>query len=318
MAKQQAFQPEPDSTWSTIGREIYKHKRIPARMISGGDRALWDRALADDTRFKLALIGSGNTVLDIDDSRHTVLAPAALFLPHKRAVRLPAPARDGARDTLILFHPSYIYDTLGFEQEALRRDPATFYDGYLLARFTADRSPSARTVLLDPGQSRYIEHAVQAMRHELEIQPDEYWPCRGRSFLLEILIACTRIAESQSQAAPAADGHDPELAPVLNFLVSRLHEKLTVDRIAREFNTNRTTLQERVRRATGLPVTQYLIRLRVQTAAVLLRNTSLSIGEIMERTGFSDESHFSRSFKKHADRSPSGYREEFLVPGYIK
>ncbi len=324
MAKRAPAKAEKISPWSTVGVEKHKDKRVPARVLTGEDRGLWEKALADEFRFKLAILTSGNTVLTAGGRQSAVIAPAAVFLPHRSAVRLPL-KECGASDKLILFHPCYIYGRLGFEDWAAGpNDPAAFQDGYLLSRFFADSSPADRIVILEPSQARYMAMAADRMRSELQGQPDWFWPCRARSYLLEILIACARLAETQSGPEPAsaaagsAAGTDPDLSPVLNFLVSRLDEKLSVERIAREFNTNRTTLQDRIRRSTGLSVAQYVIRLRVQTAAVLLRNTSLSIGEIMERTGFNDTTHFSRSFRKFTDRSPSRYREAFVVPDYIK
>lgn len=307
------------SPWSTVGEVKFKGKRIPARVLTGGDGGLWNDALADESRFKLVIVASGNTVLEADGRQCAVISPAAVFLPHRHAIRLPLPS-GAAEDKLILFHPCYIFDTLGFEDRAVppRDDPAAFQDGYLLPRFFAATPLAERVIILEPGQARHIMTAADRMKAQLEGQPDSYWPCRARSYLLEILIACTRLAEAGARQGISMDGLSPELAPIFSFLVSHIGEKLTVDRIAREFSTNRTSLQEKVRRITGLPVTQYVIRLRVQTAAVLLRNTSLTIAEIMERTGFNDESHFSRSFKKYADRPPAEYREAFVVPSYVK
>lgn len=44
-------------------------------------------------------------------------------------------------------------------------------------------------------------------------------------------------------------------------------------------------------------------------AATLLRDISLTINEICERTGFNDISYFSKSFKKVIQLTPSEYRK---------
>jgi AraC-like DNA-binding protein len=48
-------------------------------------------------------------------------------------------------------------------------------------------------------------------------------------------------------------------------------------------------------------------------AAAFLRDTELSVNEICERTGFSDISYFSRSFKKEVRYTPSEYRRSCLT-----
>lgn len=53
---------------------------------------------------------------------------------------------------------------------------------------------------------------------------------------------------------------------------------------------------------------QYLKAIRMREAAILLRNTFLSVKEIMNRVGISNESHFVHEFKKVHGLAPSKYR----------
>ena len=53
---------------------------------------------------------------------------------------------------------------------------------------------------------------------------------------------------------------------------------------------------------------QYLKAIRMREAAMLLRTTFLSVKEIMNRVGISNESHFVHEFKKVYGLAPSKYR----------
>lgn len=53
---------------------------------------------------------------------------------------------------------------------------------------------------------------------------------------------------------------------------------------------------------------QYLKAIRMREAATLLRTTFLSVKEIMNRVGISNESHFVHEFKKAHGLAPSKYR----------
>jgi AraC-like DNA-binding protein len=54
----------------------------------------------------------------------------------------------------------------------------------------------------------------------------------------------------------------------------------------------------------------YIRKLRIERATQLLRDTDHSLGEIAYLTGFSDQSHFNRIFKKHTGQNPSKFRKK--------
>lgn len=63
---------------------------------------------------------------------------------------------------------------------------------------------------------------------------------------------------------------------------------------------------------TGETFGAYLAQMRVQKATVLLRDPSLKMYEVAERTGFSSQHYFSSSFKKLLGISPVEYRKNIL------
>lgn len=54
---------------------------------------------------------------------------------------------------------------------------------------------------------------------------------------------------------------------------------------------------------------EYIRKQRIEKAIELMRSSSRSLTEIAYLTGFSDQSHFTRIFKKHTGQSPSGYKK---------
>ena len=61
----------------------------------------------------------------------------------------------------------------------------------------------------------------------------------------------------------------------------------------------------------GISPGQYLLNIRLSKAEEMLDCTDLSINEICNMTGFSDQNYFSRVFKKHTKLTPSQYRHKF-------
>ena len=55
---------------------------------------------------------------------------------------------------------------------------------------------------------------------------------------------------------------------------------------------------------------EYIRKQRIEKARELMENTSYSLTEIVYLTGFSDQSHFTRIFKKHTGQNPSDFRKK--------
>ena len=60
----------------------------------------------------------------------------------------------------------------------------------------------------------------------------------------------------------------------------------------------------------------YLCRGRVETSAKLLRESTLTVKEVFERSGFQSFSAFSEAFKKHTGATPLQYRKRLTKGSY--
>lgn len=56
----------------------------------------------------------------------------------------------------------------------------------------------------------------------------------------------------------------------------------------------------------------YIRKLRIEKAITLIESTDYALSEIAYLTGFSDQSHFNRIFKKQTGQNPSTYRKSIL------
>jgi AraC family L-rhamnose operon regulatory protein RhaS len=130
--------------------------------------------------------------------------------------------------------------------------------------------------------------------------------------MLELLILTTKLFESRQNLLLEDPPYITENTKnILAYLHNNYMDKITLDQLASIFTTNRTTLNNEFLKATKVSIIDYLITLRINLAAAMLRDTLLPISEIMERVGFHDSSHFWRTFKKHTSLSPKEYREKY-------
>ncbi len=106
------------------------------------------------------------------------------------------------------------------------------------------------------------------------------------------------------------------LEPLTKSQMRRIHEFLEnnlvtnflfVD-LANAAGLSRTAFFARFVRTMNMTPHQYLQRLRVDKAKEMLTETNMSLAEIASVSGFSDQSHLTRLFKRHIGTTPARFR----------
>lgn len=214
--------------------------------------------------------------------------------------------------SILYFKPSVInskfeFDSFDYE---LALSSSEYQDLFYLRQFRHESRLSSKLIALQAMDSTVLRHKLNLLGELLDIQDTASWPCRSRSYLFEILFMLVRpVNEEESLLPVQIDSRFSKLSiDVIHYLQTSYDQKVTVDQLALHFHTNRTTLLADFKKSTGQSINRYVTRLRMTMAAALLRDTELSVNEICERTGFSDISYFSKSFKKEILYTPSQYR----------
>ncbi|HEY7785280.1 MAG TPA: helix-turn-helix transcriptional regulator [Pyrinomonadaceae bacterium] len=104
---------------------------------------------------------------------------------------------------------------------------------------------------------------------------------------------------------------DPRIETIVLTIQRETSRRLDIERLARQANLSVSHLRHLFKLEIGLTVMQYVKLIRMQQAEHLLRTTFLSVKEIMNRVGITNESYFSREFKKAHGLAPGKYRAAF-------
>lgn len=88
-------------------------------------------------------------------------------------------------------------------------------------------------------------------------------------------------------------------------------ENYSLAGLSQEYHISSSSLSHLFKKITGSPVMDYLLSCRIAAAKRYLSHGNLSIGEIVERSGFGDNSNFSRTFKRLTGLTPSAFREKY-------
>ncbi|MBR5235845.1 MAG: helix-turn-helix domain-containing protein [Clostridia bacterium] len=103
---------------------------------------------------------------------------------------------------------------------------------------------------------------------------------------------------------------DIVVSACIAYFSKHCNEHITLDVLAKKFFISKQGLILKFKKHTGKTPMEYLSFIRIDSAKLLLRDTSLSIGEIAARCGFENIYYFSNCFKNATGMSPSRYKSQ--------
>lgn len=116
--------------------------------------------------------------------------------------------------------------------------------------------------------------------------------------------------KGQEDSAPALERETVRrLAEIRRYMEEHLDEPLTILFLSRRACLSTTTFKEGFRRLYGLPVHTWLRQRRMERAAELLRDSSLSVLGVAQSVGYGSASQFSAAFRRQYGMTPAMYRK---------
>ncbi|MEN8255777.1 MAG: AraC family transcriptional regulator [Verrucomicrobiota bacterium] len=133
-----------------------------------------------------------------------------------------------------------------------------------------------------------------------------------RSTLMVLIIA-------QLQAGcddhPPRASLSPEIQNLIAWLNENLAEKITLDDMATRVGLSTSRFRSIFKNQLGTSPGAYLLDLRLNEAARLLRETLTPIKKIVSLTGYTDIAYFYHAFRSHFKTTPKAYRDRHLPLG---
>jgi AraC-like DNA-binding protein/ligand-binding sensor protein len=123
------------------------------------------------------------------------------------------------------------------------------------------------------------------------------------------------LADYASRHAIAVDGSEPvAVASAKKYVQEHIDEPISLAQVVQHVGLSRFYFCKLFKKATGMTLTNYVGRIRVEKAKTLLVDPSLRISEIVYAVGFGSIPNFNSVFKKHVGMAPSEYRETLRFP----
>jgi len=100
------------------------------------------------------------------------------------------------------------------------------------------------------------------------------------------------------------------IVTTVDYIYDHLNQVIKVSDIADVCGISQAHLSRLFKKETGLSVSEYAMKIKVNTAANMLEYSDLSISQIASHFAFSSQSHFAECFKLYKGTTPSSYRRD--------
>ena len=161
-----------------------------------------------------------------------------------------------------------------------------------------------------------IIRANQTVEHifsELYTVPEKIRHGYIRVKVLELLLVLTELEPDVGASARTVYFSETQIAAVKQvhgFLLEHFSEHYTIEELADRFDISPTAMKRCFKGVYGDSVYAYMKRYRLQVAERMLRESSLTIGEIADRIGYLNPNKFTSAFCAEYGIPPTEYRKQ--------
>lgn len=140
----------------------------------------------------------------------------------------------------------------------------------------------------------------------------------------ELFKAIAILVEENSRMQGDVGGYDYTgsvyVRQAIDYMTCFYGKRIKISELADYIGVNRCYLTNSFKKVMGISPQEYLVNLRMDKAASLIRKTELSVSEIAQRVGYEDPLAFSKIFKQKYGVSPRKYRgtHELLIECHEK
>jgi AraC family transcriptional regulator len=185
-------------------------------------------------------------------------------------------------------------------------DPAYFED--ILASVPGVRKAAFRVPRLPPAMS------MTPIFAEMEFARLDNDSVRLEQVALDIAANVTDMVSQTAQSGRDLTRHDQRrIAVALRRIESNVSTPLSIQELAREAAMSPYHFLRTFRRVVGMTPHQFILRTRLQQAALRLRRSSQPVLDVALDAGFADLSTFNRRFRTFMGMPPSVYRQRGVL-----
>jgi len=184
------------------------------------------------------------------------------------------------------------------------RHVATLMSGQVFRRAPTERDFKMVAAML--GQGEEWEKKARKAYFETPVVDAE----RFEAIIQLLSVFAQYLSEYASRQVLASASAEPAaVASAKQFVQTHVEEPRLLAQVVRHVNVSRFYFCKLFKKATGMTLTEYVARVRVEKAKTMLVDPSLRISEVVYAAGFGSIPQFNSVFKRIVGMPPTEYRE---------
>lgn len=239
-------------------------------------------------------------------TRYTFYMPSRSLIEHDH---LPAPTSSILE-----------YDMSQFMEQLRRKQYHKAFTGFM--QYVHQRSADYRTDIFEfksflgnfifnvtttLGKMKYETRALDSSKYDYFRKIDEANYAVDAIAVLEAFIL-----EAEHIIGETNTSINPSMNRLLAYIQEHYADPITLTEVARQFHFNASYLSSYFAAHNEEGFSEYLNKVRLEKAMEMLQTTEHTISDISASVGYSDQSYFTKVFKKQTGISPSKYRRMVL------
>ncbi len=172
-----------------------------------------------------------------------------------------------------------------------------------LLSYVFDTGTAQKYLLFHSDSNTRVRRTIEEILCE-QIDPSDY----GNELMASLLkILMIHLLRCPYEYADKDTRNIKRVAGILNY-VDRHYLTVTLKELSEEFGYSEKYLSRLFLQAAGVSFKNYILKLKYDEICMKLRNTDLSIEEILKQANITSETYFYNHFRKQYNLSPAEYR----------
>lgn len=245
---------------------------------------------------ELCYVLAGSGTQRVGDREYQVSHGDLLFIDPGQAHEITA--REGMTYVDILLEPAFFSEKL-MDTESI----AHIFRYCALKEFSGEEEWPSQCVRFRGEERARVDRLVNMLLTEYQGQKADYLPALRGGVQMLFVWLLRKLGEDTPETV------NEVAAEAMDYIHAHFTEKITLRQLAAKGFYNADYLSRLLKQTCGESFSEYLKRQRIEAAAELLREGTLTVGEVMTHCGYNDSKLFYRHFRERYGVSPGKFAE---------